>query len=421
MKQIKAVVVGAGNRGKIYASYSLISGGELKIVGVVDPVAEHAADMASEYGVPKTYVFNDVDEFLKANIECDLVINATMDSLHFSIDVKLLEAGYNVLTEKPVTPEKAELLRLRDTANKKGVNLFVCHVLRYTPFYKHIKQDVLDGKIGKITAIEMSEHVCNVHYVESYVVGKWRSEKECGSTFLLAKSCHDTDLMCWLNNATEPEEIASFGDRKIFVPENAPEGHTDTCHTCPCEKFCKYSTNRIFFNRAGWWRDRLSLNIKKPQSEITEEDIQNEVKKSSYGKCVFEDKDLLDRQNMIVKFKNGSIGTFNLIAGSAKGERYIHIVGEDGEISGALGDNKYLLRRYDFMRNDFSEEVIDVTVAVEIGAHSGGDTALMHDICAYLRGDKSSISITNINDSVNGHLLVYAADESQKQNKIVKL
>ena len=421
MKQVKAVVVGAGNRGRIYASYALTHGDELKIIGVVDISARHAADMAKEFAIPEKNVYKSVDEFLNAKIECDLVINATMDSLHYAIDKKLLGAGYNVLTEKPITPEKAELLDLRDTANKNGVNLFVCHVLRYTPFYRHIKQDILKGKIGKITSIEMSEHVCNVHYIESYVVGKWRSEKECGSTFLLAKSCHDTDLMCWFNNITEPEEVASFGDRKIFVPENAPEGHTDTCHTCPCEKTCKYSTNRIFLSKDGWWRDRLRLNIKKPQSEITEEDIRAEVKKSSYGRCVFEDKDLLDRQNMIVRFKNGSIGTFNLVAGSAKGERYVHIVGEDGEIFGALGDNEYTLRRYDFMKNDYGEETVDVSEEIANSGHSGGDDSIMRDICAYLSGDRSSVSITNINDSVNGHLLVYAADESQKQNKIVKL
>lgn len=123
---------------------------------------------------------------------------------------------------------------------------------------------------------------------------------------------------------------------------------------------------------------------------------------------------------MIVKFKNGSIGTFNLVAGSAKGERYIHIVGEEGEIFGALSDNKYTLRRYDFVTDTFKDEVVDVSLDVLNCGHSGGDGALMRDVCAYLNGDKSSISITDINDSVNGHLLVYAADESQKQNKIVK-
>lgn len=420
MRQIKAVVVGAGQRGFTYASYSIEHSNELKIVGVVDPNAVHAKDMANMYDIPNNSIFSSVEEFIASGYKCDLVINATTDSLHYEIDKDLMLAGYDVLTEKPITPKKEELLSLRDIAKSKGVNLFVCHVLRYTPFYKSIKRDILDGKIGKITSIQMSEHVCNMHYVESYVVGKWRSEKDCGSTFLLAKSCHDTDLMCWFNSLTQPEQVASFGSREIFVSKNAPEGYTETCHTCPNEQTCKYSTNKIFLKNK-FFRERICLDIKKLQNEITEEDIQNQVRISSYGRCVFEDKDLLDRQNMIVKFKNGSVATFNLVAGASKGERYIHIVGEDGEISGALSDNKYTLRRYDFNSDSFKDEVVVVCEGEFESGHGGGDFAIMKDLCAYLNGDKSSISITDIEGSVNGHLVVYAADESQKNNKIVKI
>ena len=71
--------------------------------------------------------------------------------------------------------------------------------------------------------------------------------------------------------------------------------------------------------------------------------------------------------------------------------------------------------------SDHKDGVVDVSLDVLNCGHSGGDVALMRDVCAYLNGDKSSISITDINDSVNGHLLVYAANESQKQNKTVKL
>ena len=210
MKQITAVVVGAGNRGFIYATYASNHKDEFNVVGVVDPNAVHASDMAKLYDIPASGIFYSVDDFVKSGFKCDLVINATIDSLHYEISKKLMTAGYNVLMEKPITAKKEELLSLRDIAKVKGVNLFVCHVLRYTPYYRNIKQNILDGKIGKITAIEMAEHVCNMHYIESYVVGKWRSEKECGSTFMLAKSCHDTDLMCWFNNVTEPEEVAKF-------------------------------------------------------------------------------------------------------------------------------------------------------------------------------------------------------------------
>jgi predicted dehydrogenase len=363
--------------------------------------------------------FASVEAFVEAHPECDFVINATIDNLHCTVSTPLLMAGYDVLMEKPITGDPSELLAVRDTAVKCGRNLFVCHVLRYTPFYRGIKERILSGEIGKITSINMAEHVGVSHYIESYVVGKWRSEAECGSPFLLAKSCHDLDMLCWLNNASEPVKVASFADRKIFIPENAPEGHTETCHTCPHENTCKYSVTNIFKGKSGTWK-RIIHDIDKPAEEITQEDINEQLKKSSYGRCVYEGSDLVDRQNIIVNFENGSVGTFALIGAAAKGERYIHIVGEDGEIIGRHTEGTFTVRKYDFENKCYTEEVVDATPDAK-DEHLGGDTGMMTDICNYVLGDKSSVSITGINDSVNGHLCVYAAEMARKSDTVIDL
>lgn len=419
MKQIKAVCVGVGNRGIIYSSYALEYPERMKLISVVDPNKMHRDEFALKHGIPENMRFEYVEDFLKAKIDCDLVINATIDKLHYQTTMPLLNGGYNVLMEKPVTADVNELLDLKKAAISNNVNLFVCHVLRYTPFYKSIKQRILDGDIGKITSIYMAEHVCVMHYIESYVVGKWKSEAECGSGFLLAKSCHDLDLMCWFNNSTAPEKIVSFADRKIFVPENAPKGHTEKCHTCPNEPTCKYSTNRLFKD-ATVWCNRIKLDIKKPFDECTQEDVLNQVKNSDYGRCVYEQKDLMDRQNIIVKFANGSVGTFDLIGGCAKGERYLHIVGEEGEIIGTHNDGKFTVRKYDFATNTYSDTEYDVSKDI-VSGHGGGDYGLVGELVDYLNGDRSSISITSIEDSVNGHLCVYGAEKSRKEDVIVNM
>ncbi len=419
MKQIKAVCVGAGNRGIIYSSFALKNPDRMKLVAVVDPNMLHRTEFAKAHGIPDAMQFAGVSDFIASGTECDIVINATIDSLHCETTKPLLQAGYDVLMEKPITSDVGELLDIRDAAIRSSRQLFVCHVLRYTPFYKGIKQDILDGKIGKITSIKMAEYVGVSHYIESYVVGKWRSEAECGSSFILAKSCHDLDMMCWLNNASAPEKVASFADRKIFIPENAPIGHSDTCHTCKYEDSCKYSLTNIFRGKSGTWK-RIINDIDKPASEVTQEDIYAEMKKSTYGRCVYEGQDLMDRQNVIVKFANGSVGTFELIGAASKGDRHIHIIGEDGEIFGSHSDSYYTIRRYDFKNKTYTDEKIDTSVDPN-DEHRGGDTGMMSDICAYLSGDTSSISITGINDSVNGHLCVYAAEASRKEDRFITL
>ena len=77
------------------------------------------------------------------------------------------------------------------------------------------------------------------------------------------------------------------------------------------------------------------------------------------------------------------------------------------------------------MRLLYDEEVIDISNEVhdttEYGGHGGGDYAIMHELVRYLQGDTSSISITDIDDSINGHLVVYAADESRRTGAVCKI
>ena len=86
------------------------------------------------HSIPEDMRFASVEDFIKARPECDLVINATIDNIHCRISTPLLEAGYDVLMEKPITADVNELLAVRDSAIKNNRNLFVCHVLRYKPF-----------------------------------------------------------------------------------------------------------------------------------------------------------------------------------------------------------------------------------------------------------------------------------------------
>ena len=175
----------------------------------------------------------------------------------------------------------------------------------------------------------------------------------------------------------------------------------------------------IFSGKSGTWK-RIIHDINKPYDEVTQEDINEHLKISSYGRCVYENKDIVDRQNVIVKFENGSIGTFDLIGGVSRGTRYIHIVGEDGEIFGTHGDNSFTLRKYDFQKKIYTDEVVNLKIDPN-DEHSGGDVGMMSELCDYLNGDRTSVSITSISDSVNGHLCVYAAEKSRKEEKIIDL
>lgn len=422
-KKLWAVVVGYGNRGQIYADYSLCESAELGIAAVVDPNEFKLQEAKKRYGLSDDRLFRSFDEFAQSHVPCDFVINATMDQYHYETAMQILQAGYHMLMEKPIVADAKQLREIENLAKQKGLYVFVCHVLRYTPFYRKIKELINAGTIGTISTMEMNEHVGFAHFCTSYVRGKWNSEKDCGSGFILAKSCHDLDLMCWLNNASNPKQISSFGTRALFIPENAPEGATEYCYQCPHENNCPYSATDLYLGKdvmafLAW--DRLN----KPLDKITLEEKDEFLKKDIYGKCVYTcGGDIVDRQNAVVSFENGSMATFNLVGGTVKAARFIHIVGSKGEIEGVLEDNKLIVRT--FSKDDVAGNVEEIELhpinTVKFGGHSGGDYMIMHDLVRYLNGDKSSISITSIDDSVNGHLCVFAAEKSRKSGKIVSL
>ena len=417
-------LLGCGDRGNVYASYALKNPDEAELIAVVDVDPVVLKTTGDLYNIPQEMRFSCLDDFLAAKIECDTVINATMDEAHYETTKKLINAGYHQLLEKPIVNNKDELIELRNMAKEKGVSILVCHVLRYTPFYRTMKRMINEGKIGDILTLEMNEHVGTVHFADSFVRGKWSDESVCGSGLLLQKCCHDMDLMCWLNNFTAPEQVSSFGKRAHYVKEKAPNGATEFCYQCPYNQTCLYDAKKIHLE-LDWFYFQTWRGINKPLAEITKEEKEEYLKTSDYGRCIYKfDRNLVDRQMVTVQFKDGSIGTLNVVGGCTVAGREIKIVGTKGEIKGRLEDNKFTLYEYIHEGDRYKADVTCVDVSKEVGSdarHSNGDMCLMYDYVRYLNGDRSSISITSIDDSVNGHNCVYAAEQSRKEKIIVSL
>ncbi|MFQ7076745.1 MAG: Gfo/Idh/MocA family protein [Christensenellaceae bacterium] len=210
-----------------------------------------------------------------------------MDEYHYRTATSL-KAGYHMLLEKPVVNNMEQLLDIERTAEENGCLLMVCHVLRYTPFYRGIKEVIERGEIGEIVHIETSENVGIAHASNSYIRGKWNSKEKCGSSMLLAKCCHDLDLLCWLNNKASPVKVASFGGRNFILPEKAPDGAGTRCLVdCPHVNDCRYSAKSIYVDndRFPWYSWQC---LGKPYEEATREEKTQSLKTfNPHGECAF--------------------------------------------------------------------------------------------------------------------------------------
>lgn len=421
MKKVTAVIMGFGDRGQIYASYARVAPERFEIVGCVDPNPVRLEKAKKLYGLKDENCFLNPQDFYKREKMCDAVINATMDDLHVKTTLPLFEKGYDVLLEKPVTSDAGELLNLKRAADKSGCVLMICHVLRYAPFYLKIKQILSKGTLGKIEHIYCSENVGIPHVLSSYIRGKWGSETECGSGMLMAKCCHDLDLIVWLAGGEEPEEVVSFGTRSVFSEENKPAGAGTRCLTdCRIESECPYSARKLYLDNDEFpflvWADVPD----KDWTQVTDKAEREKLLKSvnPHGGCAYRNRDLVDHQSVLVRFKSGCTATLDMTGGASRAGREIHIVCSLGEIEGFLEGNEFTVRRYDAKNAKYSEEKIAITEDVS-GAHSGGDLRLAADFVSRVAGEKPSVSCTDISDSIAGHLLVIGAEISRKQHKTV--
>lgn len=426
-KTLTAIIVGCGHRGRLYAQYALEYPDELKIVAIVDP-DDHVRKLTQDmFNVPDEMCFRDMQEVLTLGKIADCVINGTMDKLHISTSVPFLKQGYDMLLEKPITNNAKELLYLQDVANKYGNKLMICHVLRYSDYYRVAKEIINSGEIGEVVNIETSERVGVTHNCISFIRGKWNDEEKCGSSMMLAKCCHDIDLICWLNNATQPDKVASFGGRNFIVPEKAPEGAGTRCLVdCPLVDKCQYSAKIMHIES-----DFLGIYpwqcTGKESNELTvEEKIQSLKTDNPNGLCAYKcGATIVDHQNVLIQFKNGSTAVHELLGSAQRAGRNLYILGTKGEIEGWPGDGKLYVRTYDFEHRDKidvgKERVVDFNSndQSEKGGHFGGDYMLTRDFVRFMRGEQPSISCTSIDDSINGHLCVYAADRAMKENRVV--
>ena len=420
MKQLSVILIGAGSRGRTYCHFMSRMPEKYKIVAVAEPVEVKRKSFAKEHGIPEEACFADWTEILDKPKMADIAVIATMDDLHYAPAMKAIEKGYHLLLEKPVAPTVEECADIANAAKEKGVSVIVCHVLRYTPFYKTVKTIVDSGKIGDICSIDQVEAIGNVHFSHSYVRGHWHSEAET-TPMLLAKSCHDLDIIQWLIDKN-CKKVQSFGSLTYFTSENAPEGAPHRCIDggCPIASECPYNSHRIYIENPDnlWWKSAFR-NIVATHPGFTDEELLEKLKETDYGLCVFHaNNDVCDHQIVNMEFEGNVTATLTVNAFN-RGGRYIRIYGTKGELYAFAEDEKIFV----FNFAEKKKEWIPVQKTVEgiEGGHGGGDSGIVYDLYDYLNGTYKGFSVADIHISVANHLIGFAAEESRHNDTVVSM
>ncbi len=413
------------------------------MVAVAEPNPARREALAAEHRIGPEGAFDDWRALLASAPDVDVVVVASPDREHAGPAIAALEAGYHVLLEKPIAPTAAEVGAVAAAAAASRGSVTVAHVLRYTPFFSEVKRALDAGSIGDLVTITHAERIGYWHFAHSFVRGNWRREAD-ASPMILAKACHDLDLMRWLAGA-RCAAVASFGGLRHFRPEEAPDGAIDRCwdghRRCPAARDCPFDAVRLYVERtsevSGW-----------PVSVVTDDASEqgrlSALATGPYGRCVYaSDNDVADHQVLALEFANGVRATLTVSGLTPDNTRTITLGGTRGELSGRLDTGRIEIRRFlpggtpadgpwdrdeqgrQAMRDD--ERIVIETSAVALDGHGGGDGAMLDDLVARLsrirdgREDSSDSAPTELADAIESHLMAFAAEQSRHERRLIEL
>ena len=417
MKPYSVILCGAGLRGTAYTNIMKKHPDQFRVIAVAEPDEGRRNFIAAEHGISPENCFSSWEEVLARPKFADLVMICTMDQMHYHPAILAIEKGYHLLLEKPAAQTPEECAHIARLAREKGVKVLVCHVLRYAPFFRQLKQMLMDGAVGKVLSIVHVEAVGNVHQSHSYVRGNWHSTEET-TPMLLAKSCHDVDIIQWLLD-DRCKQVQSFGSLSYFRRENAPAGAPRSCvdGDCPFRSECHYDCRRLYLEdeKNLWFRRACTKGIAKTEIPTNEEVLMG-LRGSDYGLCVFyANNDVVDHQVVNMEFEGGATVSFSMNAFN-QGGRYIRIFGTEGELYAHAKDQE--ITHYSFALRKQTKIPISGADESILSGHGGGDGGMIRELYEYLSDSYSGFCAADIQVSVQNHLIGFAAEESRLKGTV---
>ena len=384
MAPIRTGLIGTGARAHSYGNYISQNQEQFELAAVADIVTDKLDNYADEFHVPATARYSSVEELIDRGPELDAIVITTNDASHEMVALGAFEAGLPVLLEKPIAVSAEGAYRVVHAADAAGLSLTIGLVLRYTPFYRKVKELVDSGAVGRMIQVEAKEVLHVHHTATSFMREHYRLRQDCGS-FVLTKCCHDFDIFNWIVGA-KPARVASFGGLDYFLPRDdaAPR-----CSECDRTEVCPFYGPRAYGNRRST-----------PNTDL----------------CVYHtEKDTVDNQNCLIEYDNGVRLAFSVMTLGARERREIHIVGDEGELRGDFGKNEIVVDRF------WPTETWRFDLSTPAHGHGGGDVALMSDFHKQILGTAEGAPLASALAARESVVVGVGVDEAQRSGQTVEL
>jgi predicted dehydrogenase len=424
---LELVLIGAGQRGAMaYASYAVQHPDEVRFVGVAEPDPIRRQRFADQHDLDDNQCFTRWEELLEQGQLGHGAIITTQDQLHVEPAVAAMQAGYHVLLEKPMAHTLAGCVQLVHTAERTGRTLQICHVLRYSPFWQTLHGVLKSGKLGELITVEHRENVAYWHMAHSFVRGNWRNAA-LSSPMILAKCCHDLDILTW--NLNKPcRRLSSIGSLLHHRPESVgPETPLRCTDGCSIEADCPFSAPGIYLD----YRPFPELQARRQQGEYVNEapawwpftvlspdlshrSLRHALETGPYGRCVFHcDNDVVDHQVVTMEYAGGTSVVLVMHGHSNEEHRSMRYDGTKATLRARFG------HRSEITIHHHGGLVEQAPIPAAGSGHGGGDQGMMADFLSVLRGEREPL--TSARASLESHLLAFAAEEARLQGAVINM
>lgn len=208
---LSVVLIGCGRVAeKHLKAISKLKGLELKAVVDVNPDSAKRL-LGSVKGFANVKTFTDYKAAID-EIKPSIVSVTVPSGLHFQIAKYAMEHGSNLLLEKPMTMSVSEAREIFELSKKTGLKIAMGHIYRYLPIVGLVRQDIAEGKYGKVT--HGTIYVRWGHGEDYYSSAAWRGTWKSDGGALMNQTIHAIDLLVWLMGS-EPEEASAMIAQRV--------------------------------------------------------------------------------------------------------------------------------------------------------------------------------------------------------------
>ncbi|MFZ4779106.1 MAG: Gfo/Idh/MocA family protein, partial [Terrimicrobiaceae bacterium] len=307
---------------------------EAKIVAFCDPsrirMQYHVDELQKKYDYREPVALYDVDDFdrMLAEHKPDSVIICSVDATHADYIVRSVEAGCDVIVEKPIAINAGQCASIQKAVGKTGKNIRVAFNYRWSPGVTKVWEVLSAGTIGTVHHVQF-EYLLNTDHGADYF-RRWHSQMACSGGLLVHKSTHHFDLVNWWIDSI-PDTIFAHGKLCFYGKENAIK--RGEAHLTAYERYLDPASKDDPF--------RLDLLASGPNILYHEAE-----KDSGYirDRNVFRDGiDIYDTMSVAAKYRSGAFLTYSLMAYAPHEGFSVAFTGDRGRIEYSEAHGSHLI------------------------------------------------------------------------------